>query len=169
MTRKGFTLIEVLTAVVIVGILVSVALPMYKRTIERSRATEAMSAIKGINDSIYAFFTEREECPERFSQLVVALPDANGGEDADDTISTKFFQFSLNVDGVQEVPGTDCPGVLATRINGGSYNYILWHPYRRGTAGTSLSLQCAPVDPADNRSQAICESLGLFIDTAAGD
>ena len=56
MNKQGFTLTELLITVVIVGILVSIALPMYTRTIERSRATEAMAAIKAMNDSIYAFF-----------------------------------------------------------------------------------------------------------------
>ena len=159
MKQKGFTLVEMLTAVLIVGVLVSIALPMYMRTIERSRATEAMSAIKAINDSIYTFFTERESCPARFSQLLVSLPNANEAT-ADTSISTKFFRFDLGGASVA-VPGTDgqCMGVLATRINGGSYNYTIWHPYTRGATGTSLALQC---DGTNDKSIAVCESLGLY-------
>lgn len=163
MKQRGFTLIEVLTVVVIIGVLVAVALPMYTRTIERSRATEAMSAIKAINDSIYAYFTERETCPVRFSQLIAALPNTNEDEDTDASISTKFFQFNLAGAPVN-VPGTDCPGVLAVRINGGGedgYNYSIWHPYVRGAAGTSLSLRC---NGENEKSIDICRSLGLYIE-----
>ena len=163
MKQRGFTLIEVLTVVVIIGVLVAVALPMYTRTIERSRATEAMSAIKAMNDSIYAYFTERETCPVRFTQLVAALPNTNTATDEDDSISTKFFQFNLAGSPVN-VPGTDCPGVLAVRINGGGengYNYTIWHPYTRGVSGTSLSLQC---DGDNDKSIDICRSLGLYIE-----
>ena len=140
----------------------SVALPMYTRAIERSRATEAMSAIKALNDSVYAYFTERETGPVRFSQLVVTLPDANT-DDEGDIITTKFFQFDLAGAPVP-VPGTDgrCNGVLATRINGGGttgYNYSIWHPYTRGSSGDSLALQC---DGTNDKSIAVCESLGLY-------
>ena len=158
MNKKGFTLIEVLTTVLIIGVLASIALPMYMRSVERARATEAMSAIKAINDSIYAYFSDKEECPARFSQLVVTLPsDTTTGNTT--TVSTKNFQFTLG-GAAADVPGTDgCKGVLATRINGGSYSYTIWNPYTRGTTGKALSLQC---DANDEKSIAICESLGLY-------
>lgn len=160
MYQKGFTLIEVLTTVVIIGILASLALPTYMRAIERSRATEAMASIKALNDSIYAYFAEHEACPERFSQLVVNLP--SGTSDTDTSISGKYFQFDLG-GASAAVPGTDdCNGVLATRINGGSYAYTIWNPYTRGNSGDALSLQCAPVDASSEKNIAICESLGLY-------
>lgn len=162
MNKRGFTLTELLTTVIIIGILVSVALPMYTRTIERSRATEAMSSIKALNDSIYAYYTEKEKCPTRFSQLVASIPDANPDTDEEDQlIFTKFFQFDLTGASVQ-VPGTACNGVLATRINGGSYQYTIWNPYTREITGKTLALQCAPVDASDTKSKAVCESLGLY-------
>lgn len=162
MKQKGFTLVEVLTVVLIVGILASIALPMYTRMIERSRATEAMSSIRAINDSIYAYFTDREECPETFSKLVAVLPSADLERDE---IETKFFKFKLGGAPV-EIPGTDCLGVLATRINGGSYHYRIWHPYIRGEAGTAFSLQCKG---DDDKNIAFCESLGLYRENEAAE
>lgn len=159
MNKKGFTLTEVLTAVLIVGVLASVALPKYMRSVERSRAVEAMSAIKAINDAIYAFFSDKETCPARFSQLVVTLPSSEG--DNTDTISTKNFRFTLGGASV-DVPGTSCKGVLATRINGGGtngYNYTIWNPYTRGTTGKALALQC---NGSNAKSIAVCDSLGLY-------
>lgn len=168
MNKTGFTLVEVLTTVVIIAVLVSISLPMYTRAIERSRATEAMSSIKTLNDAIYAFFTEKETCPTRFSQLVATLPSSAANNEANTTIDTTFFRFTLS-GADTAIPGTDgqCNGVLATRINtGGRYAYKIWNPYSRGTTGKSLSLQCEPIDPSDKKSKTICQSLGLYREAA---
>lgn len=43
--QRGFTLIEVMIAVVIVAILVAVALPAYQNSIRKSRRSEAFAAL----------------------------------------------------------------------------------------------------------------------------
>ena len=172
MNRKGFTLTELLIAVVILGVLVSVAMPQYMRSVERSRATEAMSAIKSINDAIYVYYSDKEDCPERFTQLAVTLPD-NSDESTPYIINTKYFSFQLNSGVGVNIPGSNCEGVIAQRINsGGKYNYYIWNPYRPGTTGKALALQCGSLDsesPLNAASQAVCESLGLYRAPASGD
>jgi prepilin-type N-terminal cleavage/methylation domain-containing protein len=47
--RQAFTLIELLVVVLIIGILASVALPQYFKTVEKSRAAEAISVISSVS------------------------------------------------------------------------------------------------------------------------
>ncbi len=51
MKTKGFTLIELLAVVLIVAILSGVALPQYRKVIEKSRMTEAQAMVRSIYDS----------------------------------------------------------------------------------------------------------------------
>ena len=51
MNKKGFSLIEMLTVVIIVGILSSVAIPQYRKIMEKGRFTKAQAMAKSLYDS----------------------------------------------------------------------------------------------------------------------
>lgn len=59
MRNRGFSLIEVLITVVIVGILAAIALPAYKNQIQKTRRSDAKSALVGAADQMERYFTER--------------------------------------------------------------------------------------------------------------
>lgn len=49
--KKGFTLIELLVVILIIGILSSVAMPQYRRSVERTRVAEAQTLLRAIYDA----------------------------------------------------------------------------------------------------------------------
>ena len=69
MKTPGFTLIELLVVVVIIGILSSVALPMYEKAVEKSRAMDAVTSVKAIKDAQEVYYMANGRYASSLSDL----------------------------------------------------------------------------------------------------
>jgi type IV pilus assembly protein PilE len=56
---RGFTLFEVMVVCVIVGVLAAIALPSYQSSVQKSRRSDAKSALVGAAGQMERYFTER--------------------------------------------------------------------------------------------------------------
>ncbi len=54
--KRGFTLIELLIVMVIVGVMVAVALPQYRRSLERSRGIEGLAKTRAAAEQLAAHY-----------------------------------------------------------------------------------------------------------------
>ena len=55
LSKQGFTLIELLVVFLIIGILAWVALPQYQKTVEKARATEAITVISKLENAMEVY------------------------------------------------------------------------------------------------------------------
>ncbi len=71
---KAFTLIELLVVVLIIGILAAVAVPQYRKAVERSKASEALSLLKAFDQAYQAYYLAHGNYATSLDKLDVDLP-----------------------------------------------------------------------------------------------
>ena len=75
MDKKGFTLVELLVVVVIIGILVALILPNTLRAIGQANTKECASNLRSIDTAIQMFYTENRTWPTATADLTPYFPD----------------------------------------------------------------------------------------------
>ena len=63
--QEGFTLVEILIVVVIIGILATIAIPAYFRYVERGYAADAKVQVKNIAQSAEIYYQENQDWPQQ--------------------------------------------------------------------------------------------------------
>ena len=70
--NRGFTLLELMIVIIILGILVSIAIPLYGKAIERARATEAYSQLGGLRKAQQVYYQRFQTYAANLTYLLAA-------------------------------------------------------------------------------------------------
>ena len=92
----GFTLLELLVVVLMIGILAAIALPQYRRSVEKAKVAEALVNIKAIEGSMQRYLLNSGSLPSTNIWFKdIADIDLSGGEwVANDEYVTKDFSYN---------------------------------------------------------------------------
>ncbi len=113
--RLGFTLIELLVVVLIIGILAAVAVPQYQKSVEKSKAAQAITLLKSVYQAAEAYQLANGEWPSDFDELSINIP-WTGTVRADENWpggARSNQEWSLQLQN-----GTAYKGVFITRLSG---------------------------------------------------
>ena len=70
--RRGFTLIEMVIVIAMILVLLSIALPMYQRSIIRTKETKLRHDLVTLNKAIVEYSLDKKKAPQSLDDLVQA-------------------------------------------------------------------------------------------------
>ena len=123
--QKGFTLIELMIVVAIIGILAAIAIPNFIKFQARSKQSEAKANLKSMFTSEKAFFQERDRysslvdevgfAPERNNRYAYFL--ANASTPQEDRATSVIATVSASTNVSISIDGFKYPDALSTAAN----------------------------------------------------
>lgn len=95
--QKGFTLIELMIVVAIIGILAAVALPAYQDYTRRARVTEGLSLASGAKTAVSEYFSSMNVFPaNNTSAGLAAAASINGAAVTSVTVASNLITVLYN-------------------------------------------------------------------------
>ena len=118
--KKGFTLVEVLVVVLIVGILAAIAIPSYHFTVERSRATQGITSLTQIAKAQKTYNAKRGKYAESMIGLPLDMKDSDGSEATGAEFADQYFDYKIFGDEFERARATRNTGEYELSVDYGT-------------------------------------------------
>lgn len=141
--KKGFTLMELLIVMIIVAVMATVAIPQYRRAVERGRAMEGLTNARQAAENIITYWVINDD-----------LPNNDGIADLLSVDLLKNNSFAIG-NTISAVAGGKY-ALTVTRATSSGWNYLFKTTFSKDGIE---SIECNDVNNSGD-----CESLGLNTD-----
>ncbi|HFA0849994.1 TPA: pilin, partial [Neisseria gonorrhoeae] len=132
--QKGFTLIELMIVIAIVGILAAVALPAYQDYTARAQVSEAILLAEGQKSAVTEYYLNHGKWPENNGDAGVASSSSIIGKYVESvTVTNGVVTAKMKSDGVnKEIQGKKLS--LWAKRQDGSVKWFCGRPVKRDNA-----------------------------------
>ena len=145
--QKGFSLIELMIVIAIIGILAAIALPAYQDYTARAQATEGFKATAGVQTDIGVFVADKNRYP---------LASDPVGVQAATLVGKYFTTGGVTITGgdAATITTPTTPSVIKVAFNAGANNgKTMTLTPTLGTTGQIAQWTCAWTDATYNKSR----------------
>lgn len=116
-SQSGFTLVELVIAVAVIGILASVAVPQFQRYTMKSKRSEAYTYLTDIYRKQMSFYLENKRYGTTFNEIRFSV---DGGTVVDaNTVQGDYYTFTLNTFDVGGVTSADYQATATADLDPG--------------------------------------------------
>ena len=147
----GFTLIELLVVVLIIGILAAVALPQYRKAVDKSRYSQMISAARSIENAQDAFYLANGRYASDFDELDVSIS-------KDLPIKTESNRYFIGSAGFA-VNGSVTSAIYFDGDDRVA-SFSFYHKHNTEHPTLQGQIRCVTYVAQKKRGQAICEGFG---------
>ena len=151
--KRGFTLIELLVVVLIIGILAAVAVPQYRKAVDKSRYSTMISAARSIENAQDAFYLANGRYGT-IDELDISFPS--------DLPKRKIEGDRLFMGSAGFLTGTGNTSAIYFDGEDRVASFTLYHKHVTDPsyAAARGEIRCITYVGQKKRGQAICESMG---------
>ena len=161
MNKIGFTLLELLIVVLIIGILAAVALPQYNKAVNKAKFAKLQSTVSSLSDAYREYVLIHGKSPKYFNDLSFTLPDN--------------FQLTFDENKITCMTSDDMSCCLQRYYYGSSNNYefgyiacydknLTFGYYQSlfSREGEPVNEQCCIAKNGNEKAENFCSILGKF-------
>ena len=130
--KSGFTLVEILIVVIILGILAAVVIPQFSDASDDTRAASVLTNLKTLRSQLMLYKAQHNETwPTAFDTMMTNFTDADGDDNATQTAVFRFGPYLLRTPAnpytgvatvTTEADGTEAYAAAADLTSGWWYN-----------------------------------------------
>lgn len=138
--QQGFTLIELMIVVAIIGILAAVAIPAYQDYTIRAKVTEGLSLASAAKTAVSEYFASTGSLPANNSDAGLAPSQSIGGNNVSSVAVTTRGLITVTFTGTPAIAGSTLE--LEPTITGGGVSWLCQTGTTDGLEGKYLPSSC---------------------------